>query len=252
MKEISVQVPTPDGAMPVFAALPQDVALAPGALIYMDAFGPREELNDIARRFATAGYLAVVPQLFHRLGSPVFAPANRQDEVLDPAAALANQATSMQMTADDTAALIRHAANGGFGVATGLWGAIGYCMGGRHAIAAAVAHPRHVRVALSVHGGRLVDNSETSPHHMVKHATVPLHYCFAKDDPTCPSEHQDMLEELASHSGGKVTVERLQAHHGWTFPERWCYDKAASERVWEKSLAMFRASLWTTHRPRLR
>ena len=77
MKEISLRIPTSDGAMPVFAAMPQDVALAPGVLIYMDVFGPREELDDIARRFASAGYLAVVPQLFHRLGSPVFATANR-------------------------------------------------------------------------------------------------------------------------------------------------------------------------------
>ena len=67
MKEISLRIPTSDGAMPVFAAMPQDVALAPGVLIYMDVFGPREELDDIARRFASAGYLAVVPQLFHRL-----------------------------------------------------------------------------------------------------------------------------------------------------------------------------------------
>ena len=94
MKEISLRIPTSDGAMPVFAAMPQDVALAPGVLIYMDVFGPREELDDIARRFASAGYLAVVPQLFHRLGSPVFAPANRQDQAMDPAAARANQATS--------------------------------------------------------------------------------------------------------------------------------------------------------------
>lgn len=252
MKEISLRIPTSDGAMPVFAAMPQDVALAPGVLIYMDVFGPREELGDIARRFASAGYLAVVPQLFHRLGSPVFAPANRQDQAMDPAAARANQATSMQMSAADTAALIRFAGDGGFGVATGLWGAIGYCMGGRHAIAAATANPRHIRAALSVHGGRLVDPSDTSPHHMIHRSTVPLHYFFAKDDPTCPDEHQVVLEQLAARSGDRVTVERLDAHHGWTFPERWCYDKAASERVWEKALAMFRSALWTTHRPRLR
>ncbi len=249
MKEIELEVLTSDGTMPVFAAMPQDVAVAPGVLIYMDVFGPREELNDIARRFATAGYLAVVPQLFHRLGSPVFAPANRPGEELDPAAARANQVTSMQMSASDTAALIRFAAAGGFGIATGLWGAIGYCMGGRHAVAAATEHPEHVRAALSVHGGRLVDTSDTSPHHMIGRSTVPLFYFFAKEDPTCPDEHQDTLERLAAGTRGRVAVEHVDAHHGWTFPGRWCYDKHASERVWEKALGLFRAALWTKHEP---
>lgn len=250
MKECLIQVPTPDGAMPVFAAVPQDVALAPGVLIYMDVFGPREELNDIARRFASAGYLAVVPQLFHRLGSPVFAPANRQDDKLDPNAARVNQATSMQMSTSDTVALIRFAAAGGFGIETGFWGAIGYCMGGRHAVAAATEHPQHVRAALSVHGGRLVDTSDSSPHHMIGRSTVPLFYFFAKDDPTCPDDHQHALERLAAVSGGRVAVERVDAHHGWTFPGRWCYDKHASERVWEKALALFRTALWTQHEPK--
>ncbi|MEO8542758.1 MAG: dienelactone hydrolase family protein [Burkholderiaceae bacterium] len=251
MKEIQLEVPTPDGSMPVFAAMPQDVAVAPGVLIYMDVFGPREELDDIARRFATAGYLAVVPQLFHRLGSPAFAPANRQDDALDPAAARANQATSMQMSAADTAALISFASAGGFGMATGLWGAIGYCMGGRHAIAAATTHPRHVRAALSVHGGRLVDASKASPHNMIASSTVPLYYFFAKDDPTCPAAHQELIRQAAASTAGRVQVEQLDAHHGWTFPARWCYDKHSTERVWEKALAMFRSSLWSEHQPLL-
>jgi len=225
------------------------VAVAPGVLIYMDVFGPREEIDDIARRFATAGYLAVVPQLFHRLGSPVFAPANRQGEEPDPAAARANQATSMQISAADTAALINFASAGGFGIATGLWGAIGYCMGGRHAMAAATAHPRHVRAALSVHGGRLVDAGEDSPHHMIARSSVPLYYFFAKDDPTCPVEQQQLIRQAAAATDGRVQVELLDAHHGWTFPARWCYDKHSSERVWEKALAMFRGTLWTEHVP---
>lgn len=250
MKEISLEVPTSDGAMPVFAAMPQGVSLAPGVLIYMDVFGPRAELHEIARSFASSGYLAVVPQLFHRLGSPVFAPANCKDEAVDPAAAHANEATSMQMSGADTAALIRFAGGGGFGIATGLWGAIGYCMGGRHAIASATEHPRHIRAALSVHGGRLVDGGDNSPHRMIGRSTVPLFYFFAKDDPTCPPEHRQLIAQAAAATDGQVQVEQLNAHHGWTFPTRWCHDKQASERVWEQALAMFRTTLWTAHRPR--
>lgn len=238
--------------MPVFAAVPQDVACAPGVLLYMDVFGPREELRDIARRCASCGYVAVLPQLFHRLGSPVFAPANHAEDALDEAAVQANNATSMQMSADDTRAIIEFAATGALGTRLGLWGAIGYCMGGRHAISAAVNHPRHVRAALSVHGGRLVDDSATSPHLLIARSPVPLHFAFARDDPTCPPAHQHTIEQLAGGTAGRVSVEHINAAHGWSFPDRWCFDRGASERVWERALTMFRSALWSRHRPRLR
>lgn len=252
MKELSLVIPTPHGEMPVFAAVPQGVACAPGVLIYMDVFGPREELRDIARRFAASGYIAVLPHLFHRLGSPVFAPTNHLGEVLDDAAVRANDATSLTGSASDTRAILDCAATGAFGIRSGLWGAIGYCMGGRHALSAAATHPRRVRAALSVHGGRLVDGSKTSPHHLINGSSVPLHFAFAKDDPTCPPPHQTTIEELAAQTAGRVTVEYLDAAHGWSFPDRWCFDRAASERVWEQALTMFRSALWTRSTPRLR
>ena len=252
MHERDLLVPTPDGAMPVFAAIPQDVPAAPGVLIYLDVFGPREELRDIARRFSSCGYVALLPQLFHRLGSPVFAPIKRPDEPLDAAAVRANGATTLHMSEVDTRAILDFAATGGLGVAVESWGAIGYCMGGRHALCAAVAWPLQVRAALSVHGGRLVDGSDNSPHRLLERATVPLHLAFARDDVTCPEPHQKLLTELAAASAGMVSVETLDAHHGWSFPERWCFDRCASERVWEQALTMFRKALWTAHAPRRR
>lgn len=252
MKELSLLIPTPDGEMPVFAAIPQNVACAPGVLVYMDVFGPREELRDIARRFASCGYLAVLPHLFHRLGSPVFTPTNRADDVLADAVVRANDVTSLQGSAMDTRAIIDFAAAGGFGIRTRLWGTIGYCMGGRHALSAAATHPKQVRAAVSAHGGRMIDGTTASPHHLIARSTVPLHFAFAKDDATCPPDHQHIIEQLAARTAGRVTVEHLDAAHGWSFPDRWCFDRSASERVWEQALAMFRATLWTQHAPRLR
>ena len=245
-------MPTPDGELPVFAAVPQDMPCAPGVLVYMDVFGPREELRDIARRFASCGYLAVLPQLFHRLGSPVFAPTNHADDPLDDAAVRAIDATSLQGSALDSGAIIDCAAAGAFGIRTGLWGAIGYCMGARHAMSAAATHPKQVRTAVSVHGGRLVDGTSASPHLLIKGSTVPLHFAFARDDATCPPAHQNTIEQLAAQTAGRVTVEHHEAAHGWSFPDRWCFNRAASERVWERTLAMLRSALWTRHAPRMR
>jgi carboxymethylenebutenolidase len=32
-------------------------------------------------------------------------------------------------------------------------------------------------------------------------------------------------------------------HHGFAFPQRWCYDKPAAERHWERLIALYRRRL---------
>jgi len=43
MQERGLCVSPPDGALPAFAAMPQDVVAEPGVMVYMDVFGPRDE-----------------------------------------------------------------------------------------------------------------------------------------------------------------------------------------------------------------
>jgi carboxymethylenebutenolidase len=32
-------------------------------------------------------------------------------------------------------------------------------------------------------------------------------------------------------------------HHGFAFPQRWCYDKPAAERHWERLIVIYRRCL---------
>jgi carboxymethylenebutenolidase len=32
-------------------------------------------------------------------------------------------------------------------------------------------------------------------------------------------------------------------HHGFAFPQRWCYDKPAAERHWERLISLYRRRL---------
>lgn len=175
--------------MPTFIASPESQEPAPAVLIYMDVFGPREELYDIARRYASHGYIAVLPHLFYRIGSPSFKPNNARGQKLEPAAVAAIRGTSLAMVSRDTAVLFEHADDGAFGRSVSSWGVIGYCMGGRHAMSAAARYPDRVRGGLSVHGGRLVTTDESareSPHLLLRQCRVPLHIACASNDPDCP------------------------------------------------------------------
>src|ERR1700686_5028493 len=41
-----------------------------GVVVVQEAFGVNDHIEDVARRFAAEGWLAVAPHLFHRSGDP--------------------------------------------------------------------------------------------------------------------------------------------------------------------------------------
>ncbi|MCY3793106.1 MAG: dienelactone hydrolase family protein, partial [Gammaproteobacteria bacterium] len=66
MIEHHIDIETPDGAMNTFIVHPDEGGPHPLAVFYMDAPGKREELHDMARRLATAGYYVMLPNLYYR------------------------------------------------------------------------------------------------------------------------------------------------------------------------------------------
>jgi len=68
MQETIVRVETKDGIMPAFVVRPKNAAPCHLVIQYMDVWGVREELYDIARRIAAFGYVCAVPDLYYRWG----------------------------------------------------------------------------------------------------------------------------------------------------------------------------------------
>src|ERR1700749_4789674 len=68
MKEQIVDIRTKDGAMETFLCCPERGGPYPVILFLMDAPGIREELRDMARRLATAGYCVLLPNMYYRSG----------------------------------------------------------------------------------------------------------------------------------------------------------------------------------------
>ncbi len=243
MPERHLELERPDGPMPFFAAWPEGPGPYLGAILYVDLFGPREEVHDFCRHFAAHGYAAVLHNMFYRIGAPVFIPADGKDDEVDPRAIDAGEKTSVADALEDTGALIEALDAGLLGPRISSYGAVGYCMGGRHALAACARRPDRVKAGLSVHGGKLVREDGFSPHSLIPELTVPFHFAFAEDDPTCPDAHQALIEETARATGPNVTCKRYPAHHGWSFPARWSYDAAIADEIWDTAFAMFGAAL---------
>ena len=108
------------------SGLPVNVAGTPEAgkaiVVLQEAFGVNDHIRDVADRFATAGYFAIAPELFHRDGSPEIAYD-------DFAAALTHMGnfTKAGLEGDvrDTISYL-----GTLGIDHSSIGIVGYCMGG--------------------------------------------------------------------------------------------------------------------------
>ena len=167
MKERFVEIPTADGRMETFVTHPEQDGPFPPVMLYMDVWGVREELHDLARRIATVGYYVMVPDFYYRQGKIrstfindkgeriSLAKLSKEDQakVLEPASKLADS-----MVVADSGAILKFLRDGGEPVKPGAVGSIGYCMGGRHVMQVAVAYPDAFKASASLHGTTLISD----------------------------------------------------------------------------------------------
>ena len=66
MIEKELDIETSDGLMNTFITYPDEGGPYPVVLFLMDAMGKRNELHDMARRLAAAGYYVLLPNLYYR------------------------------------------------------------------------------------------------------------------------------------------------------------------------------------------
>jgi carboxymethylenebutenolidase len=244
MIEQTVDIATRDGAMETFIVHP-DQGAHPPVLFLMDAPGIREELRDMARRLATVGYYVMLPNLYYRAGrDTIYGP-----DVMNPGSAERDRmrAVRTKMTIppvmDDVAAMIAHADRRP-AAKRGPVGTHGYCMSGPYSLAAAARFPDRVAAAASFYGTWLVSDAAESPHQNLGNPKGELYIACAEHDELAPLPMVDELKGLFERSGNPGQLELYPGvHHGFAFPQRWCYDRPAAERHWERLIALYRRRL---------
>jgi carboxymethylenebutenolidase len=129
-------------------------------------------------------------------------------------------------------------------VKPGPVGVHGYCMSGPYALAAAARYPDRIAAAASFYGTWLVSDAAESPHHNLGKARGELYIACAEHDELAPLPMVEELERLFDASGAAGELEIYPGvHHGFAFPQRWCYDKPAAERHWERLIALYQRRL---------
>jgi carboxymethylenebutenolidase len=246
MLEKQIRIATGDGMMNTFICHPERNGPHPVLIFLMDAPGIREELRDMARRLGAVGYYVILPNLYYRLNVEEMGAFVGEANLATRERIMKNMATlDIPMVMRDIDALIEYS-EGDAAAGKGAMGCLGYCMSGRYAVNAAVRH-RRVRAAASLYGVALATDREDSPHLAPSKTDARFYFACAEIDQFAPPEMVDKLRAaLAGQSNAEVEI-YPGTQHGFAFPQRPAYDKAAAERHWERLFALFSATLKAQH-----
>lgn len=210
-----------------------------GIVVVQEAFGVNDHIEDVCRRFAGEGWLAVAPHLFHRTGDPKLGYGDLS-EVMPHMQAL----TAEGILADIDAATSRVAASG-FPVSG--QGVVGFCMGGT--VALAVATEREVGAAVTFYGGGVTQGRFGFPPlvDLAPKLRSPWLGLFGDEDKGIPVADVEALRAAAATSRQPTEVVRYpEAGHGFHCDVRDSYHAASALDAWTRTLNWFTEHLLTS------
>ena len=252
MIESLTEIPTADGRMDAFVCHPEEGGPFPAVLVLMDIWGLREELFDIARKIAVAGYHCTVPNFWYRKGRVRYEFRDEKGRMkslnIIPKAAQDEMHANMVQVTDkmamaDIGAVLKFLE--GQPARKGPKGTVGYCLGGRLSLAAAAEFPDQFRASASLHGTAMVSDALDSPHLSIGKMRGEIYCGMGERDRFTPPPLVETLGRVMQGNGnvryrGQV---HLGADHGYALPDRDVFDKSAANRDWENIFAMYRRQL---------
>jgi len=247
--ESDVQVRTSSGVCDAALVHPQGKGRRPGVILFVDAFGLRPAMRDMAKRLAADGYTVLVPNPYYRSTKapgidPGFDFTNPADRTkLDALRAPITSDAVMQDAAayvkflDTQTSVDKHAAMGVFG----------YCMGGPMTLQAAAAVPDRIGAGASFHGGGLVTDRPDSPHLLVPKLKGQYYFGIAANDDQRQPDAKTKLDEAFRAANLTAKIEVYEGTlHGWCVNEtrmqagKPIYNEAQAERAWSELTALYK------------
>jgi carboxymethylenebutenolidase len=207
-----------------------------GIIVVQEAFGVNDHIDDVTRRFAEDGWLAVAPHLFHRSGDPQFG----YDDISNVMPHMSVLTADGVMVDIDTA--IDHLRQAG--IDGGRVGVVGFCMGGT--VALVTAARRDVGAAVTFYGGgvtvgrfgfdALIDEAPR--------LRAPWLGLYGDLDQGIPVAEVEQLRTAAATSGQITEVVRYpEARHGFHCDQRADYHASSAADAWRRTIEWFRQHL---------
>ncbi|MGH7838980.1 MAG: dienelactone hydrolase family protein, partial [Candidatus Binataceae bacterium] len=146
-----VKIPTGDGEIPAYRAAPAKDGPFPMVLVVQEIFGVHAYIQDVCRRLAKLGYLALAPELYARQGD-----VSKLENFAD-ILKIVSRVPDAQVMSDLDAAVVWAARNAN--ADTARLGITGFCWGGR-IVWLYAAHNSKLKAGVAWYG-RLVGQSSS-------------------------------------------------------------------------------------------
>lgn len=247
MIEKEEMVHTADGPMAVAVRHPDGDGPFPVVIVFHDGPGLRGDIHDVTRKLAGAGYYAVLPDLYHRIGPKISfdmagigqGPGSAEFERL--MAAVGSLEDDKVLA--DTAALLDVAATDPV-AGVGAKAAMGFCVGARLTLRLLAADPDGFAAGAIMHPSFCVTDDPDSPHKSVSKISAELFVGFGAADTLAPLELNKPLRDELGRPSVKATVEIFDgADHGFMFPQLPAHQEHAASVSWDRTLEMLRRTL---------
>jgi carboxymethylenebutenolidase len=227
-----VSLPTTDGALPAYRAMPASPGNFPIVLVIEEIFGVHEYIKDVCRRLAKLGYLAIAPELYARIAD--------LSKMTDPREIVQNvilKAPDAQLLSDLDSAARWAAANHGD---PSRMGVIGFCRGGRDTWLYA-EHSKALKAAVAFYGpvrGPTSAIQPTTPMDAAAQLKCPLLAMYGGADESIDMADVQIAVERARQAGATVDTQVFPgAPHGFHADYRATYRADAAAAAWAHMLA---------------
>jgi carboxymethylenebutenolidase len=230
-------------AMRAYLARPKAPGTYPAVIVLHEAFGLVEHERDVARRFANAGFIALAPDVYSRIG----APQNASD--MTEVRAKMFGLTDAQLVRDFEAAVAFVRAQPG---ASGKVGCVGFCVGGRWTLLFACSSGK-LDAAIDCWGGfitRATPDAATTPARptpvidLAANLHCPLYIvCGEEDQNPSPADAAELSKRL-ERAGKNYQLEVFKnAGHAFFADYRPSYREAPAFDLWPKMVTFFKTHL---------
>jgi carboxymethylenebutenolidase len=226
---------TAEGPMRLYHVRPRAQDTSAAVVVLQEAFGVNEHIQDVARRFAAHGYLAVAPDLFHRAGVGTVEYSDRDTAM----ALIADLGAEPIIT--DARSVLTHLADVQ-NIPAANTAIVGFCFGGRAAFTAATALP--VAATVVFYGPGIA----SGPHAVLDRTANlggPVLMLVGDADPTIPSHDVAVIQAAAQQADVDLrTVVFPGAGHAFHCDARPAqYVAEAAGKAWQDTIEFLAETL---------
>lgn len=241
LKAGMTQVPVHTETMPAYFAMPEQPGRFPVVLVIQEIFGVHEHIQDVCRRFAHEGFLAIAPEVYFRQGDQAI-----MSDVSAIVSQIVSQVPDEQVLQDLDASLVWAGLHGGNLAQVCV---TGFCWGGRVTWRYAEHQPM-VNAAVAWYGRLTAGHGPMHTRHpidVVSTLQAPVLGLYGEKDAGIPvAEVRAMQKALASgNEYARRSTVRIyeEAGHGFFADYRPMYEPKAAQDAWARCLAWMRSHL---------